>query len=109
MKSLRYEKEIYSSMTNIVDEYKAHQLDSVSVVRCYWFLLRETVFREKVGLPSCHCFRCCLKNLLREMILERDEQRMLFVITVSNFDDYNNNEVFCKLLTADNFYSNCCK
>ena len=90
-------------MANIVDKDKVHQLNSVSVVRCYCFLLRETVFHEKVGLPTCHCFRCPMKNLLRETIVERDEQRMLFVITVTNFDDYTNNDVFCKLLTADNF------
>ena len=49
MESLRYGKIIYASMTNIANEKKARNLDSVSVARCYCSLLRETVFQERLG------------------------------------------------------------
>ena len=51
MESLRYGKNIYAYMANFVDEKKARNYDSVSVARCYCFLLRETVFLKKLGEP----------------------------------------------------------
>ena len=43
-------------MASIIDENKARELDSVSVARCYCFLLTETVFHEKFGQPPCFAF-----------------------------------------------------
>ena len=56
MESLRYGKNIYAYMANFVDEKKARNHDSVSVARCYCFLLRETVFLKKLGEPFCCYF-----------------------------------------------------
>lgn len=85
-------------MANIVDENKARKLNSVSIVRCYCFLLRKNVFHEKVDQAFCHCFRCRLKNLLRDVLAERNEQRMLFIITASYSDDLSETEVFKRFL-----------
>lgn len=56
MKSIKFGKDIYSYMASIIDENKARELDSVSVARCYCFLLTETVFHEKFGQPPCFAF-----------------------------------------------------
>ena len=72
MESLRYGKNIYVYMANFVNEKKARNHDSVSVARCYCFLLRETVFLKKLGEPFCRYFRCRLKNLLRDVLVKRD-------------------------------------
>ena len=98
MKSIRFGKNISPYMANIVDENKARKLNSVSVALCYCFLLRKNVFHEKVGQLFCHCFRCRLKNLLRDILVKRNEQRMLFIITVNNFDDLSETEVFKRFL-----------
>ena len=100
MKSIRFGKDIYSYMSNIIDENKARELGSVSVARFYCFLLTEAVFHENVGQPPCFCFRCHLKNLVREILVERDKQRMLLVVTINNFYDFSNNQVFSKLLSS---------
>ena len=67
MTSLRFGRETYYYMANIVDEKKANELDSVSVASCYCFLLKETVFHKQVGLPPAFDF-------------------VVFVVTVNNFD-----------------------
>ena len=86
-------------MASTVDGKKANERSSVSIACCYCFLLKETVFHKKVSLLACFCFRCCLKNLLRDVLVEREEQRILFVVTVNNFDQFSDNEVCTKLLS----------
>ena len=73
-------------MASAVDGKKANERGSVSIACCYCLLLKETVFHKKVSLLACFCFRCCLKNLLRDVLVEREEQIIRFVVTVNSFD-----------------------
>ena len=36
--------------------------------------------------------------------MERDEQRMLFVITVNNYDEFSENQIFDKLLSIKEWF-----
>ena len=75
MKSIRFGKDIYSYMANIIDENKVRELDSVSVARCFYFLVTETVFHEKVGQPPCFCFRCRLKQFAQRHFSRKERTK----------------------------------
>ena len=63
-------------MNNIVDENKAQKLDSISVARCFCFMLTETKIHDKTFAPlHDFCFGCQIKDLLQEILIERNEQR----------------------------------
>ena len=87
MVSLRHDQDVYGYMAKVADKKKVHNLNSVSVAKCYCFLLRETIFHEKLGEPLCCYFRCRMKKLLRDELVEKEEQRMLFVIPVNNYGE----------------------
>ena len=42
------------------------------------------------------CF-CCFKNLIRDILIEKNEHRLLLALNLSNFNDLSDNEVFNKL------------
>ena len=88
MDNIWYARNIYLYKNNNVDENKAQKLDCKSVVRCFRFMLTETNLYDKIFAPA-RCFRCRIKNLLEEILIERNKQRYLLVINVSSFNDFD--------------------
>ena len=88
-------------MSNIFDENKARKLDSISVARYFCFTLTDTNLHDKIfPPPHCFCFHCRIKDLLKEILIERNEQ-VLFVINVNNFNELDDIVIFKKLLLME--------
>lgn len=99
MEHIRFARNIYEYMNNVVDERKARKLDSISLLRCFCFMLTETASHEKIfAVSKCFCFCSQIKNLIKDILIERNEQRLLLVLNVSNFNFLSDNDVFNKLL-----------
>ena len=97
-------RNIYLYVNNIGDEKKAQKLDSTSTARCVSFMLTETNLHDKIFAHThYYCFRCQKKkkDLLKEILIERNEQGYLFVINVSNFNDWDDIAIFKKLLLME--------
>ena len=76
MENIKFAQNIYLYMNNIVDENKAQKLDSISVARCFCFMLTETNIHDKTFAPlHDFSFGCQIKDLLQEILIERNEQR----------------------------------
>ena len=98
---IRFARNIYEYMDNVVDERKARKLDSISLARCFCFMLTETASHKIFfAVSQCLCFCCCIKNLIRYILIKRNEQRLLLVLNVRNFNDLSDNEVLNKLLSS---------
>ena len=80
-------------MNNVVNEQKERNLTLINFVRCYCFLLEETIEHDGI-----FCFQCRFRSLLREVMIERDDQKFLFVINIHNFNDNDNDVIIKKML-----------
>ena len=98
-------RNIYLYVNNIGDEKKAKKLDSTSIAICFSFMLTETNLHNKIFAHThYYCFRCQKrkkKDLLKEILIEKNEQGYLFIINVSNFNDWNDIAIFKKLLLIE--------
>lgn len=91
-------RQILPYMNNVVNEQKERNLNLINFVRCYCFLLEETIEHDGIFLPHCFCFQCSFRSLLREVMIERDDQKFLFVINIHNFNDDDNDVIIKKML-----------
>lgn len=100
MENIRFGRQIYRYMINIVDEKKAKRIDSISVGRCFCFLLQETIQHDRILSPQ--CFKCRIRCLLKESFVERNDQKYLFFININNYNDDDDNVIIKKMLLSDN-------
>ena len=98
---LRYSHEIFEFMNNIVSYNTADKLHSITIARCYCFLRNRTFHHMRMDNYVCYCFECRLTNLLCRILVERQEQRNLFHLNVSNYDELDDVEILEKVLVAD--------
>ena len=74
--------EIESFMKNVCCKDKARQLHSDSTTRGYCFLRKMMYYHGR-----CFRFRCILKKLLIDVLIERKGQRYLFHLHVNNYTE----------------------
>ena len=67
--------------------------------------LRETNLHDKIFAHTHYYYFRCLKkkkkDLLKEILIERNEQGYLFVINVINFNNWDDIAIFKKLLLME--------
>ena len=98
---LMHGHEILDFMNNIVSREKADTLHSITLARCYCFLRNGTSYHLRMDNYICFCFECSLQNFLCELLVERDDQRYMFHLNVSNYDKFEYVEFWGKVLTAN--------
>ena len=65
---------------------RARKLHFISIMREYCFLRRE-IFQHFSGeYFSGNCFDCLLKNVLKNILKEKNRQKYLFRVNVHNFN-----------------------
>ena len=88
-------------MNNNLFHKNADRLHSITLARCYCFLINRIYYHIRMENYMCFCFECQLQNLLCELFTERVGQRYLFHRNLHNYNEVDDIEILGKFLVAD--------
>ena len=77
---------------------RARKLHFISIMRGYCFLRREIFEHFSSEYFRGNCFDCLLKNVLKNILIERNHQKYLFRVNVHNFNDISDSDVMKKMI-----------
>lgn len=104
MENIRFGRMMLDYMNNVVDEEKEQYLDSISLARCYCLLMQEMIRHDIIFSPHGFCFRWRLFIFLMDIIIERNDQKYLFVVNIHNYNRDDNEVVIQKMLLFCNCF-----
>ena len=73
------------------------------------FIIREYCFSEKkkkhfrTEYFCCSYFDCLLKELLKNILIERNHQKYLFYVNIHSLDDVSDSEIIKKMIVFEFF------
>lgn len=96
---LRYGHEIMDFMSSNLSNDLIEKMNSVSGTRAYCYLRKKTWLHYKTEYFSCYDYKCRLKEMLKNALIERKDQRYLIFVHLINVDDITDEQrLFAKIL-----------
>ena len=95
---LKWGSRIEFYLKYVICPMRARKLHFISIMRGYCFLRRAILEHFSSEYFRGNCFDCLLKNVLKNILIERNHQKYLFRVNVDNFNDVSDSDVMKKMI-----------